>query len=65
MPIIASLSTRQDLQLLTDSQDTEELREQFPEYNSFFVKIVDGDYQEVWGFVGTVPYLSKLVSRLR
>lgn len=62
---IAQLNNRHDLVLLTDSQDTEELRKEYQGYDSFFVTIEDGEYGEVWGFVGIVPYLSKLVSQLK
>ena len=61
---IAQLQNDPTSTLLIDSQDTAELRERFPEYDGFFVKVEDGDYSEIWGFVGTVPYLSKIVSRL-
>ena len=64
MTTIYALNDRRDLILLVDSQDTEDLRKKFPRYDSFFVKTDDGDYSEVWGFVGIVPYLSKLVSKL-
>lgn len=56
------------LQLVTDSQDVQAIREHLGEsagnYDAFFVAVADGDYTEVWGMVGTVPYRSKLVSRL-
>jgi hypothetical protein len=62
---IAQLQHRNDLVLLTDSQDTEEYRNQYTNYDGFFVKEKDGDIIEIWGFVGIVPYLSKLVSKLK
>lgn len=61
---IGQLNGRQDLILLTDSQDVEELREQFTGYDSFFVLAEEGDYSEIWGFVGSIPWNSKLVSKL-
>jgi hypothetical protein len=32
--------------------------------DSYFVAVKDGDYAEIWGMAGIVPYLSKLVTRL-
>jgi hypothetical protein len=56
------------LQFVSDSQDTEAIREHIGDcaagYDSFFVAISDGDYAEVWGMCGIVPYLSKLVTRI-
>lgn len=52
---------------VSDSQDTAPIKDFIPsakDYDSFFVLTVDGDYVEVWGMVGIVPYKSKLVSRL-
>ena len=57
-----------ELQFVSDSQDVQAVREHIGadanDYDAFFVGVVDGDYTEVWGMVGIVPYLSKLVSRL-
>ncbi len=56
------------LQFISDSQDVEPIREHIGTdsdgYDSFFVRVQDGDYAEVWGMCGIVPRLSKLVSRL-
>ena len=66
MRTVSSLG--QHLQLVSDSQDVQAIREHLGEdagsYDAFFVAIADGDYTEVWGMVGIVPYNSKLVSRL-
>lgn len=66
MRTVANLG--QHLQLVSDSQDVQAIREHLGEdagsYDAFFVAIKDGDYKEVWGMVGIVPYNSKLVSRL-
>jgi hypothetical protein len=55
-------------QFVSDSQDVESVKEHIgkaaADYDSFFVIIGDGDYEEVWGMCGTVPYTSKLISRL-
>lgn len=58
------------LQFVSDSQDTASIRFDFGpswdgfEYDAYFVAIADGEYTEIWGMCGIVPYLSKLVTRL-
>lgn len=56
------------LTLVTDSQDTDAIREHIGRkasgYDSFFVRVENGEYTEVWGFAGIVPYNSKLVTRV-
>lgn len=57
----------ENLILVTDYQDAQAVRETIPEakdYDSFFVRVEDGDYAEVYGFEGTVPYLHKEVVEL-
>jgi len=58
----------EDFTFVSDSQDVEPIKEHLGEiandYDAFFVKIQDGDYEAVYGMVGIVPYLSKLVTRL-
>jgi hypothetical protein len=52
---------------VSDSQDTAPIKDAIAgakDYDAFFVLAVDGDYTEVWGMVGIVPFRSKLVSRL-
>lgn len=61
---IKQLQKRAELILITDFQETDNLRKEFPGYDAFFVRSKNGEYIEVWGFVGVIPYLSKLVSRL-
>jgi hypothetical protein len=49
--------------LITNSQDIKEIKElvaPFAEdYDGFFAIIEDGDYKEIWGFEGTVPFTWK------
>lgn len=58
-----------ELQFVSDSQDVAPIREYLGadagEYDAFFVHIQDGDYTEVWGICGIIPYNSKLTTRLR
>jgi len=52
---------------VSDSQDTAPIKADVAgakDYDAFFVLAVDGEYTEVWGMVGIVPYRSKLVTRL-
>jgi len=66
MRTIANLG--QHLQFICNSQDVKPIQEYLGEdagnYDAFFVDVQDGDYTEVWGMVGIIPYNSKLVSRL-
>jgi len=56
--------------LFSDSQDTAAIRFDFGpnwigfEYDSYFVRVEDGEYKEVWAMSGIVPYKSKLVARV-
>lgn len=67
---IADLDGREDLVLATDLQDVEPVKEHFgnrpavQEFDGFFLLIEDGEYQEVYGFRGIVPDLSKPVYRI-
>jgi len=64
---VAALNNRTDLQFISDSQDVESVHDTVKnsqDYNAFFVKIENGEYTEVWGMVGIIPYLSKMVSKL-
>lgn len=60
--------TNNNLILVTDAQDVKPLKDYLGEiasdYDSFFVEVKDGEYSEVWGFCGTVPYLSKLTTKI-
>lgn len=64
---VAALNNRTDLNFVSDSQDVEAIHDYIPKskpYDAFFIKQRDGDYVEVWGMVGSVPYLSKMVTKL-
>ena len=66
MTAVAALSS--DLQFVSDSQDVQPIKEYIGEsaegYDAFFVHIADGDYAEVWGICGIIPYNTKLTTRL-
>ena len=66
MTAVAALPV--DLQFVSDSQDVQAIREYLGEragnYDAFFCRVVDGDYTEVWGICGIIPFLSKLTTRL-
>ena len=67
---VATLNSRQDLQFISDSQDTAAIRFDFgPDwqgfnYDSYFVRVEDGEYKEIWGMSGIIPWAGKLVTRL-
>lgn len=52
-------SLNKEYHLVNDTQDAEEVRrhigEKAADFDSFFVKVENGDYVEVWGFEGIVP----------
>ncbi len=62
---IESINERKDLTLLTDSQDVQAVKdhfgnpEWFDEFDGCFVKVKDGEYEEVLCFEGIVPNLNK------
>ncbi len=65
---IRDINTRDDLDLITDSQDVEETLTQLglPFANiGLFVKVVDGELTEIYAFDGTIPYLYKGLEKLR
>lgn len=48
---------------VSDYQDVRAVRETLPEpsdHDSYFVRIVEGSYVEVWGMYGTVPTFGKM-----
>lgn len=67
---IGDLQKRDDLQLLTDSQDVNAVKEYFgnreavKEFDGFFVKVEEGDLPEVYGFHGIVPNLDKDIYKI-
>ena len=75
---VESINTRTDLQFISDSQDVAAVKEylqglkavhellniSLDDYDSFFVKVEDGDYSEVYGMAGIVPYLYKSLDKI-
>ena len=63
--VIGDLEDRNDLQLVTDSQDVQDIKDYFgnapavEDYDGFFVKVGDGELDEVYAFVGSIPVLNK------
>jgi len=60
---VKNINTRTDLIFTCDSQDVKFIKEYIGVnseiFDSFFVKQVDGDYTEIFGIFGIVPYLEK------
>lgn len=56
--------------LIADGQGAENLLksfgydERFVDFDSFFVRVTDGEYAEVWGMPGIIPTLDKVATRL-
>ena len=66
---ISDLDKRDDLILVTDDQDVRSVKEnvggrKVKRFDSFFVKVGEGYYEEVWGFQGIIPYLYKDVEKI-
>lgn len=70
---IKDIEKRKDLQLLTNSQDVKFIKKYLGNdiaqfdlecIDGFFVKEEDGDYIEIYGFSGCIPYLCKELYRL-
>lgn len=61
-------SVPDDHQFVSDSQDVEAIKGNLgviaQEFDSFFVKIQDGDYVSVYGLEGIVPLKSKPVWKI-
>jgi hypothetical protein len=57
-----------EFSFLVDAQDVAPIKEYFGkkalEYDSFFVRQQGGDYLEVYGMNGTVPYKSKFLEKV-
>jgi len=66
--IVKDLQNRQDLIFVSDNQDIKFIKDFISEtkkdYDSFFVKIENGDYTEIYGIYGIIPYLSKKVYQI-
>ena len=65
---VADINTRTDLLFLSDSQDVQAIRDYFPGfdecYDSFFVKVENGEYTEIYGMEGIIPNLNKRIYKL-
>ena len=66
---VKDLNEREDLQFISDSQDVEQIKKDlnikdYDTIHSFFVKVQDGEYKEVYGIGGIIPYLDKTVYKI-
>lgn len=66
---VESINTREDLTFISDSQEVEEIKRYFgiekdDTLHSFFVKAVNGDYEEVYGIGGIIPDLNKTLWKI-
>jgi len=68
--ILDDLDSRPELMLITDSQDVQAIKEYLgsgewlDDYDSFMVEVLDGDYGDIFGFSGIIPYSSYPVYRI-
>jgi len=67
---VKDLNTRDDLEFISDDYSINSIKntigrfEELKDFNSFFVKINNGEYEEVYGIYGTVPYITKDIYRI-
>lgn len=68
---VQSIEHREDLMLVTDSQDVDAIKDYFgnPEFmedfGGCFVNVKDGEYADVFCFDGNVPYLNKSLYEIK
>lgn len=55
-----------EFQFISDSQDVEVIQDflNTHRYDSFYVKTKDGEYEEIYGMYGIIPYKDKEVIKL-
>lgn len=56
-----------ELDFVSDSQDVAAIKESLSlddEYDSFFIRTGEGEYLEIWGMVGIIPYNHKSVRKV-
>jgi hypothetical protein len=66
---VQDIQHRDDLIFVSDSQDVEAVAEFVPlnqrdNYGSYFVKVNEGDYVEIYGMFGMVPWLERSIYKL-
>ena len=66
---VKNLEKKPDLVFVNDLQDVNFIKEYIGkkavEFDSFFVNILDGDYSEIYGIFGSIPYLEKEVYKIK
>jgi hypothetical protein len=66
---VSELDKKSDLQFVNADYEVSEIKKyagkSADDYDSFFVKIKDGDYSEIWGITGIVPTLTKTAYRVK
>lgn len=57
-----------DLCFINDSSEVKEIKKlvgrRANNFDCFFVRVKDGEFSEIYGMCGTVPYMSKEVEKL-
>jgi hypothetical protein len=60
-----------DLIFIDTDYEVQAIKEYFPkvkgikDFEAFFVKVGDGDYEEVWGIETKIPYVDEIVYRVK
>ena len=67
--VIPVTSVPEDYQFIYIDYEVQAIKEYLgkdaDDFDSFFVKTKDGDYEGIYGMEGTVPYNNKMVEKLR
>ena len=64
---VQDLNRREDLQFVNDSQDTDYIRDHIAgacNFDSFFVRVENGHYAEVYGMDSIIPYLDNEIIKI-
>ena len=63
---ISDIQKRQDLTFVDNDIDfiKDYIGEKSKEFDAFFVKIIDGDFTEIFGIYGAIPYLEKEIYQI-
>lgn len=67
---ISELEKEDGLIFLSDWQEVIEVKKYLMpevrgEFDSFFVRVEDGEYTEIWGMMGIIPYNHKVVYKVK
>lgn len=67
---VNQLTDSHKIEFVSNSQDVAAVEDYTPVethnlYDSYFAEVQDGDYTQIWGMSGIVPYLTKSLVKIR